>query len=152
MERKSSDKSPIGSTSRDFGEPAKTYAGSAMGGMENMEESSAAIRASSPDEEIKGLRDQLKTAQEALAAATKSAGDTAKKFVNDTASTISDSVSAAASGVSDQSAKVASAVSDGTTDVAKKVEQFTRSNPMLALGAVLVIGLLLGSRSSGMRS
>ena len=152
MERKLSDKSSVGSTARDFSEPAKTYAGSAVGGMENMGESGSAIHASSSDEQIKGLRDQLKTAQEALAAATKSAGDTAKKFVSDTASTISDGVSAAASGVSDQSAKVASAVSDGTTDVAKKVEQFTRSNPMLALGAALAIGLLLGSRSSGKRS
>ena len=152
MERKPSDKSTVGSTVKDFSEPAKTYAGSAIEGMEKMGESGSAGHESSSDQEIKSLRDQLKIAQEALAAATKSAGDTAKKFVSDTASSISDSVSAAASGVSDQSAKVASAVSDGTTDVAKKVEQFTRSNPMLALGAALAIGLLLGSRSSGNRS
>lgn len=152
MERKSPDKSNVESMAKDFSEPIKTYAGSANQGTEKFVESVSGIHTSTNDEEIKSLRDQLKTAQDALAAATKSAGDTAKKFVSDTTSTISDNVSAAASSVSDHSAKVASAVSDGTTDVAKKVEQFTRSNPMLALGVTLAIGLLIGSRSSGNRS
>lgn len=153
MERKLSEKSTVGSAAKDFSEPTKTYAASAFEGTEKMAGSGSGIYSSaSSEDEIKSLRDQLKTAQDALAAATKIAGDTAKKFVSDTASTISDSVSTAASGVSDQSARVASAVSGGTTDMANKVEQFTRSNPMLALGAALAIGLLIGSRSSGNRS
>lgn len=151
MERKSTDKTGVGSSVKDYSEPVKSYASSSFEGTERMGESGSVVH-SSYEEEIKSLRDQLKIAQDALVATTKTAGETAKKFVSDTASTISDSVSAAASGVSDQSARVASAVSDGTTDVAKKVEHFTRSNPMLALGAALAIGLLLGSRSSGHRS
>lgn len=151
MERKSTDKSNVATAASVLSEPVKTYSETAKEGMENLGELASKVYASSEDE-IKSLRDQLKIAQESLAANAKSAGDTAKKFVSDTASTISDSVGAAASGVSEQSAKVASAVSDGTSDVAKKFEQFTRSNPMLALGAALAIGLLLGSRSSRNRS
>ena len=153
MERKLSEKSTVGSATKDVSEPAKTYAASAFEGAEKMAGSGSGVYSSSnSEEEIKSLRDQLKTAQDALAGATKIAGDTAKKFVSDTASNISDTVSNAASGVSDQSAKVANAVSGGTTDMANRVEQFTRSNPMLALGAALAIGLLIGSRSSGNRS
>ena len=151
MDRKSSDKSNLASEVKGVADLAKTYGESPMDNVEKSAEYGKVAYASLEDEN-RSLRDQLKTAQQTLAETTKQAANTAKKFVSDAASSISDSVGAAASDVSDKSAKVATAVSDGTTDVAKKVEQFTRSNPMLALAAAVAVGLLIGSRAGGNRS
>ena len=151
MDRKSFDKSNVASEMKGVGDIAKTYGEPTIANVEKSAADGKVVYASS-EEEIRSLRDQLKTAQETLAETTKQAASTAKKFVSDAASSISDSVGAAASDVSDKSVKVATAVADGTTDVAKKLEQYTRSNPMIALAAALAVGLLIGSRASGNRS
>lgn len=149
MERKSFDKSNVASEVKSAVDTTKSYGQAAIDIAEN---APGTVAYPSQEEEIRSLRDQLKAAQEGLAEATKQAASTAKKFVSDAASSISDHVGAAASDVSDRSAKVASAVADSTTDVAKKVEQFTRSNPYMALAAAVAVGLLIGSRSGGNRS
>ena len=151
MDRKSSDKSNLASEMKVSDDMAKTYGDTTI---DKGDKATGEGRLShtSLEEENRSLRDQLKSVQETLAETTKHAANTAKKFVSDTASSISDSVGAAASDVSDKSAKVATAVAGGTTDAAKQLEQFTRSNPMLALAAAVAVGLLIGSRAGGNRS
>jgi ElaB/YqjD/DUF883 family membrane-anchored ribosome-binding protein len=106
--------------------------------------SAASSLANNASNELEGLRKELNSLKETVSRFLSQAGDMS--------ASVATKVSDAASGVAESSANLASTATDQAKSFASEVENMGRRNPLGAMAAALLIGVLIGVIGRGRNS
>jgi ElaB/YqjD/DUF883 family membrane-anchored ribosome-binding protein len=101
-----------------------------------------AVNAAGSD--LQALRADLNSLKDPVAKFISQAGSEAAKSAREVTSNVADQVGGAASDLADRGAGMASAVSDQAKSFASELEGMARRNPIGAIAAAVVIGVMIG--------
>jgi ElaB/YqjD/DUF883 family membrane-anchored ribosome-binding protein len=132
-----------GSRSSDFGAARENVSDALNRGREGLSNAASTLSSNAPTD-LEGLRKDLNSLK-----------DTVSQFISqagDVSSSVANQVSGAASDLAERGANVASAAKDQAKTFASELESMGRRNPLGAMAAAVMVGVLIGVISRGRSS